>query len=71
MSGWCANDDSRETMKHILNLPPNTRVEFKSHDSAIQQRLTVEESRHSKRDQHDKRGHRSSTADETQRLPAV
>lgn len=64
-------------MKRILNLPPNTRVEFKSHDSAIQQRVAVEESRQSKRDHHhgEKRHqgqqHRSNTADETQRHPAA
>lgn len=59
-------------MKHILNLPPNTRVEFKSHDSAIQQRVAVEESRQNKREQHEKRHqHRSNTTDETQRLPAA
>lgn len=62
-------------MKHILNLPPNTRVEFKSHDSAIQQRVAVEESRQNKREQHEKRhqGHqnRSNPTDETQRLPAA
>lgn len=59
-------------MKHILNLPPNTRVEFKSHDSAIQQRVAVEESRQGKRDHHDKRSqHRSNTTDETQRLPSA
>ena len=62
-------------MKRILNLPPNTRVEFKSHDSAIQQRVAVEESRQNKRDQHhhgEKRhqGHQhrsNNTTDETQR----
>ena len=63
-------------MKHILNLPPNTRVEFKSHDSAIQQRVAVEESRQNKRDhQHGEKRHqhqhRSNTTDETQRLPAA
>lgn len=59
-------------MKHILNLPPNTRVEFKSHDSAIQQRVAVEESRQNKRDQHEKRNqHRANTTDETQRLPGA
>lgn len=62
-------------MKRILNLPPNTRVEFKSHDSAIQQRVAVEESRQNKREQHEKRNqghqHRSNPTDETQRLPAA
>lgn len=47
-----------ETMKHVLNFPPNTRVEFKSHDSSIQQRTAIEESRREKAGQlhhHDKR----------------
>ncbi|SPN97620.1 related to CDC33 - translation initiation factor eIF4E [Cephalotrichum gorgonifer] len=81
ISIWTRNDGGRvikirETMKRILNLPPSTRVEFKSHDSAIQQRVAVEESRHSKRDHHqggsgEKRhqGHqnRSNNSDEAQR----
>ena len=48
-------------MKHILNLPPNTRVEFKSHDSAIQQRTAIEESRQGKTHHGEKRnqGHQS------------
>lgn len=62
-------------MKHILNLPPNTRVEFKSHDSAIQQRTAIEESRQNKGTHHhhnDKRhqNHQNKTpagADDNQR----
>ncbi|KAG6004920.1 hypothetical protein E4U43_000662 [Claviceps pusilla] len=38
----------RETMKHVLNFPPNTRVEFKSHDSSIQQRTAIDEQRREK-----------------------
>lgn len=39
-------------MKHILNFPPNTRVEFKSHDSSIQQRTALDEQRREKANQH-------------------
>lgn len=35
-------------MKHVLNFPPNTRVEFKSHDSSIQQRTALDEQRREK-----------------------
>lgn len=44
-------------MKHVLNFPPNTRVEFKSHDSSIQQRSAIEEHRREKagQNQGDKR----------------
>ncbi|KAG6214583.1 hypothetical protein E4U23_003393 [Claviceps purpurea] len=38
----------RETMKHVLNFPPNTRVEFKSHDSSIQLRTAIDEQRREK-----------------------
>lgn len=37
-----------ETMKRFLSLPPDTKVEWKSHDSAIQQRTAIEESRREK-----------------------
>ena len=51
-----------ETMKRILNFPPNTRVEFKSHDSSIQQRTAIDEQRREKAIQHhnDKRNAGSS-----------
>lgn len=39
-------------MKHVLNFPPNTRVEFKSHDSSIQQRTALDEQRREKANQH-------------------
>lgn len=42
-----------ETMKHVLNFPPNTRVEFKTHDSSIQQRTAIDEQRREKA--HEKR----------------
>ncbi|KKA29588.1 hypothetical protein TD95_003460 [Thielaviopsis punctulata] len=53
ISIWTRTDGGRvlrirETMKHILNFPSNTRVEFKSHDSSIQQRTAIEEQRREK-----------------------
>ncbi|TPX09639.1 uncharacterized protein E0L32_009112 [Thyridium curvatum] len=46
----------RETMKRILNFPTETKLEWKSHDSSIQQRTAIEESRREKANQHhDKR----------------
>ncbi|KHO01464.1 eukaryotic translation initiation factor 4E-4 [Metarhizium album ARSEF 1941] len=41
----------RETMKSVLNFPPNTRVEFKTHDSSIQQRSAIDEQRREKANQ--------------------
>jgi translation initiation factor 4E len=38
----------RDAMKHILNFPANTKVEWKSHDSSIQQRTTVVDQRREK-----------------------
>ena len=38
-------------MKHVLNFPQNTRVEFKSHDSSIQQRTAIDEQRREKASQ--------------------
>ncbi|EEU44359.1 uncharacterized protein NECHADRAFT_36044 [Fusarium vanettenii 77-13-4] len=57
LSIWTRTDGGRvikirETMKHVLNFPPNTRVEFKSHDSSIQQRTAIEEQRREKAGQH-------------------
>ncbi|KAH7008290.1 translation initiation factor eIF 4e-like domain-containing protein [Ilyonectria destructans] len=57
LSIWTRTDGGRvikirETMKHVLNFPPNTRVEFKSHDSSIQQRTAIEEQRREKQGQH-------------------
>ncbi|PHH60479.1 hypothetical protein CDD81_1610 [Ophiocordyceps australis] len=53
LSLWTRTDGGRvlkirEIMKHLLNFPPNTRVEFKSHDSSIQQRTAIEEQRREK-----------------------
>ncbi|KAJ6785110.1 hypothetical protein PWT90_08105 [Aphanocladium album] len=57
LSIWTRTDGGRvlkirETMKRILNFPPNTRVEFKSHDSSIQQRTAIDEQRREKAIQH-------------------
>ncbi|KAL1838617.1 hypothetical protein VTJ49DRAFT_2485 [Mycothermus thermophilus] len=38
----------RETMRRILAFPPDTKLEWKSHDSSIQQRNAIEESRREK-----------------------
>lgn len=42
----------RETFKKILNLPANTKIEWKVHEESIQQRITIEESRKEKASQH-------------------
>ncbi|KAL2119309.1 hypothetical protein VTJ04DRAFT_6269 [Mycothermus thermophilus] len=49
----------RETMKRVLAFPPDTKLEWKSHDSSIQQRNAIEESRREKANAHhgDKRQH--------------
>ncbi|CAJ2507431.1 Uu.00g086170.m01.CDS01 [Anthostomella pinea] len=38
----------RETMRRVLNCPPETRIEFKSHGDSMQQRVAIEESRREK-----------------------
>jgi translation initiation factor 4E len=53
LSIWTRTDGGRvlkirETMKRILSFPPDTKVEWKSHDSSIQQRTAIEESRREK-----------------------
>jgi translation initiation factor 4E len=55
-------------MKHVLNFPANTRVEFKSHDSSIAQRTAIDEQRREKAGQHhnDKRHTTSGTSRQTQ-----
>ncbi|PNY27241.1 Eukaryotic translation initiation factor 4E type 2 [Tolypocladium capitatum] len=62
LSIWTRTDGGRvlkirEIMKHVLNFPQNTRVEFKSHDSSIQQRTAIDEQRREKagQNQGDKR----------------
>ncbi len=43
-----ANLGFSETMRRVLAFPPDTKVEWKSHDSSIQQRTAIEESRRDK-----------------------
>ncbi|KAI1761348.1 translation initiation factor eIF4e [Hypoxylon sp. FL1150] len=38
----------RETMRRVLNCPPETRIEFKSHDASMQQRSAIDEMRREK-----------------------
>ncbi|KAI0380775.1 translation initiation factor eIF4e [Hypomontagnella monticulosa] len=50
----------RETMRRVLNCPPDTRIEFKSHDASMQQRVAIDEMRREKAAQNhhgDKRSH--------------
>lgn len=35
-------------MRRVLNCPSETRIEFKSHDASMQQRVAIEESRREK-----------------------
>lgn len=42
----------RETMKRILGFPPETKVEWKSHDSSIQQRTAIDDARKEKSSHH-------------------
>lgn len=53
LSIWTRTDGGRvlkirETMKRILSFPPDTKVEWKSHDSSIQQRTAIEDARREK-----------------------
>jgi translation initiation factor 4E len=57
LSVWARTDGGRvlkirETMKRVLNLPADTKLEWKSHDSSIQQRSALEESRREKPNNH-------------------
>ncbi|OAA61120.1 Translation Initiation factor eIF- 4e [Niveomyces insectorum RCEF 264] len=57
LSVWARNDGGRvlrirETMKRVLCLPLDTKLEWKSHDSSIQQRSAIEESRREKPNNH-------------------
>ncbi|KAI2608651.1 translation initiation factor eIF4e [Hypoxylon fragiforme] len=38
----------RETMRRVLNCPPETRIDFKSHDTSMQQRSAIDEMRREK-----------------------
>jgi translation initiation factor 4E len=42
------NTYCRETMKRVLAFPPETKVEWKSHDSSIQQRTAIDDARKEK-----------------------
>ncbi|KAM7209132.1 Translation Initiation factor eIF- 4e-like domain containing protein [Naviculisporaceae sp. PSN 640] len=60
LSIWARADGQRvlkirETMRRTLDLAPNTKIEWKSHDSSIQQRTAIEESRREKANNGDKR----------------
>jgi len=46
------NHSTSETMKRVLQFPPDTKLEWKSHDSSIQQRTAIEESRREKAGNH-------------------
>ncbi|KAK4451847.1 translation initiation factor eIF 4e-like domain-containing protein [Podospora aff. communis PSN243] len=50
----------RETMKRVLSFPPDTKLEWKSHDTSIQQRTAIEESRREKTNNHHHSEKRSS-----------
>ncbi|KAK8187050.1 translation initiation factor eIF 4e-like domain-containing protein [Phyllosticta capitalensis] len=50
---WTKNDGGRnvkirETIKRVLALPPDTRIEWKSHDESIAQRNTLDQQRQEK-----------------------
>lgn len=52
-SVWTKNDGGRnvkirETIKRVLALPPDTRIEWKSHDESIAQRNTLDQQRQEK-----------------------
>lgn len=42
----------RDTFRKILQLPANTKIDWKVHEESIQQRITIEESRKEKANQH-------------------
>jgi translation initiation factor 4E len=67
LSVWTRNEGQkvlkiRETMRRILGCPNDTRIEWKSHDTSMQQRSIIEESRREKAHNHhsDKRPHNKS-----------
>lgn len=64
LSVWTRNEGQkvlkiRETMRRVLGCPNDTRIEWKSHDTSMQQRSIIEESRREKAHNHhsDKRPH--------------
>ncbi|KAK4137479.1 IF4E-domain-containing protein [Trichocladium antarcticum] len=56
----------RETMRRVLSFPPDTKLEWKSHDSSIQQRTAIEESRREKAGNHHHGDKRSSNKPQQQ-----
>ncbi|KAK3325540.1 translation initiation factor eIF 4e-like domain-containing protein [Apodospora peruviana] len=61
LSIWLRDDGQRvlkirETMKRTLAFGPDTKLEWKSHDSSIQQRTAIEESRREKANNHHNQG---------------
>ncbi|KAK0752233.1 translation initiation factor eIF 4e-like domain-containing protein [Schizothecium vesticola] len=61
ISIWARSDGQRvlkirETMKRVLAFPPETKLEWKSHDASIQQRTAIEESRREKANNHHHHG---------------
>ncbi|RDW71482.1 eIF4e-like protein [Coleophoma cylindrospora] len=64
LSIWTRNDGGkvlqiRNTMKRVLNFPPEIKMEFKSHDSSIQQRTALDDARKEKTNQHNRNGNNS------------
>jgi translation initiation factor 4E len=59
----------RETMKRLLGFPPDTKVEWKSHDTSIQQRTAIDEARRDKASSHhaEKRSSKTQQAAEDSR----
>lgn len=47
-----SDNPSSETMRRVLSFPPDTKLEWKSHDASIQQRTAIEESRREKTNSH-------------------
>lgn len=39
-------------MKQLLNLPPNTKIDWKAHDQSLQQRAAADEARKERSNQH-------------------
>ncbi|KAJ4418451.1 hypothetical protein N0V82_005530, partial [Gnomoniopsis sp. IMI 355080] len=57
ISIWTASKEGkmiriRDTFRKILQLPANTKIDWKVHEESIQQRITIEESRKEKANQH-------------------
>ncbi|KAI1444835.1 translation initiation factor eIF4e [Annulohypoxylon stygium] len=59
----------RETMRRVLSCPPETRIEFKSHDASMQQRSAIDEMRREKAAQNhhgEKRNHNTNKTRQSQ-----